>query len=147
MSAIPAQPVQIHIARTPGVCGGKPCVSGTRIRVQDIYVWHALQGQSVDEIVSKFPQLTHGGVYAALAYFWDNRAAMLAEMKAGDDLVESLKGRFPSKLRAKLGGRSDAGSVTGSRGAAAGTAARAGPRPPGGSGATRRASPAAKRVN
>ena len=47
-----------HIEVTPGVCGGKPQIAGTRIRVQDIYVWHETQGQSVDEIVSHFPQLT-----------------------------------------------------------------------------------------
>ena len=40
-----------HIAQSPDICGGKPCIAGTRIRVQDIYVWHELQSQSVDEIV------------------------------------------------------------------------------------------------
>jgi uncharacterized protein (DUF433 family) len=30
----------------PTVCGGKACIAGTRIRVQDIYVWHVLQGAS-----------------------------------------------------------------------------------------------------
>ena len=55
----------------PDVLGGKPCIAGTRIRVQDIYQWHELQGKSPDEIVSSFPQLTMADVYAALAYFWD----------------------------------------------------------------------------
>jgi uncharacterized protein (DUF433 family) len=100
----PAIQVRQHVTSTPGVCGGKPCVAGTRVRVQDVYVWHELQGQSVDEIVSKYPQLTHAGVYAALAYFWDNRAAMLEEIKRGDELAGELKRQFPSKLAAKLGG-------------------------------------------
>ena len=101
-----------HISRSPGVCGGKPCIAGSRIRVQDIYVWHELQGQSVDEIIAKFPQLTHADVYAALAHFWDNRQAILDEMKAGDEFVEELKARSVSKVETKLRGRGDADSVS-----------------------------------
>jgi uncharacterized protein (DUF433 family) len=101
-----------HISRAPGVFGGKPCIAGSRIRVQDIYVWHDLQGQSVDEIVTKFPQFTHADVYAALAHFWDNRQAILNEIKAGDEFVEELKARTPSKLQPKLRGRGDADPIS-----------------------------------
>jgi uncharacterized protein (DUF433 family) len=55
-----------HIEVTPGRCGGKPRIAGTRIHVQDIYVWHQLQGQSADEIVANFPHLTLADVYGAL---------------------------------------------------------------------------------
>lgn len=61
-----------HIEKKPGVCGGKACVTGIRIRVQDVYVWHELQGRSPDEIVTSFPQLTLADVPAALAYYWDH---------------------------------------------------------------------------
>jgi uncharacterized protein (DUF433 family) len=100
-----------HITQTPGVCGGKPCIAGSRIRVQDIYVWHELQSQSVDEIIAKFPQLTHADVYAALAYFWDNRQAILEEIKAGDQLIEELKRRMSSEAQSRLRGQSDADPV------------------------------------
>jgi len=49
---------KIHVTLTPGVCGGKPCIAGTRIRVLDIYVWNELQGMGPDEIIRDFPQLT-----------------------------------------------------------------------------------------
>ncbi|HEX5442744.1 MAG TPA: DUF433 domain-containing protein, partial [Pirellulales bacterium] len=62
-----------RIASNPGICGGKPCIAGSRIRVQDVYVWHELQGLSVDEIVSRYPQLSMADVYAALSYYWDHR--------------------------------------------------------------------------
>ena len=83
---------------TPGVCGGKPCIAGTRIRVQDVYAWHELQGRSPGEIVSAFPQLTLADVYAALAHFWDHRDEILAQMKQQDDAAEQSRGMFPSKL-------------------------------------------------
>ena len=87
-----------HITCTPGICGGKPCIAGTRIRVQDIYVWCELQGQSVDEIVTRFPVLSHADVYAAMAYLWDHRAEIVAEIAHADVLVEQAKARYPSKL-------------------------------------------------
>jgi len=91
-----------HVETKPGVCGGKPCIVGTRIRVQDIYVWHELVGKSPDEIVSDFPQLSLADVHAALAYYWDNRETIQQQMKDAEELVEGMKLRYPSKLREKL---------------------------------------------
>jgi uncharacterized protein (DUF433 family) len=93
----------LHITCNQDIFGGKPCIAGTRIRVQDIYVWHELQGQSADQIVNSFPQLTHSGVYAALAYFWDHRAEMLAEIAKGDELIEQMKRKYPSKISPSAG--------------------------------------------
>ena len=92
-----------HIAVDPAVFGGKPCVAGTRVRVLDVYVWHDLRGQSADEIVSRFPHLKHADVYAALAYFWDHRDAMLVDLERDDQLVDHMRQRFPSKLAATTG--------------------------------------------
>ena len=91
-----------HITSTPGVCGGKPCISGTRIRVTDIYVWHELQGQSPDQIVRDFPHLTLSDVYAALSYFWDNRERLLAQIEEERRVADQMKTQHPSKLADKL---------------------------------------------
>jgi len=91
-----------HIESRPDVCGGKPCIAGTRIRVQDIFVWHEMQGKTPDEIVSDFPQLNLADVHAALAYYWDHREEIHRQMKEADALVESMKRKYPSKLREKL---------------------------------------------
>ena len=88
--AIPAS-ARTSIESQPGVCGGKPCLAGTRIRVQDVFVWHELQGQSADEIVSRFPQLTMADVYAALAYYWDHHDEIQRDMQAESDLVTRLR--------------------------------------------------------
>ena len=103
-----------HITRTPGICGERPCIGGTRIRVQDVYVWHELMGQSPDEIVSTFPQLSLADVYAALAYFWDHQGEIEADLKEEDQLVKQLKSGQPSKLpsRLKLEGTSDPEQIT-----------------------------------
>jgi uncharacterized protein (DUF433 family) len=79
-----------HITCTPGVAGGKPCVAGTRIRVQDIVIRTEL-GESPDQIVQAYPQLTLGDIHAALAYYYDNRAAIDQQIREGEALAEQMK--------------------------------------------------------
>ncbi|HUT10379.1 MAG TPA: DUF433 domain-containing protein [Thermoguttaceae bacterium] len=93
-----------HIESKPGVCGGKPCIAGTRIRVQDIMVWHELQGLSADEIVSQFPQLTLADVHAALAYYHDHREEIRRQMKDAESLVKAMIKDIPPQLPQKLAG-------------------------------------------
>jgi uncharacterized protein (DUF433 family) len=78
-----------HIELTPGTCGGKPRIAGTRIRVQDIVLWTE-QGQSVDQIITDYPQLTHADVYAALAYYHDNRPLIERQIREAEALVEKM---------------------------------------------------------
>lgn len=95
-----------HIESRPGKCGGKPCIAGTRVRVWDVYVLHELQGHSADEVVEAFPEITLADVYAALAYYFDHKAEIDAQMKADDEFVEALiQSTGPGPLARKLGGR------------------------------------------
>lgn len=89
-----------HVEVSPGTCGGKPRVAGTRIRVQDIAVWHERMGLAADEIVSRYPQLTLASTYAALAYYHDHREEIDAQMEQGRQLVEAARRAHPSKLPA-----------------------------------------------
>jgi uncharacterized protein (DUF433 family) len=91
-----------HVEITPGICGGKPRIAGSRIRVQDIVIWHDRMGLSADEIVSRYPHIPLAGVYAALAYYHDHRQAIDADMESGRALVEEMRRLYPSKLHAKL---------------------------------------------
>ena len=100
-----AEPTVVaHIESKPGVCGGKPCIAGTRIRVQDIWTWHELQGLTPEEIVTQFPQLSLADVHAALTYYHDHREEIQRQMKEAKDLVNTLRAANPSPLRAKLSG-------------------------------------------
>jgi uncharacterized protein (DUF433 family) len=91
-------PPSAHIEVTPGVCGGKPCITNTRIRVQDIVIYYDRFGQSAEEIVNRYPQLSLADVYAALAYYFDHREAMDAQMRQGLAVIEEARRLFPSKL-------------------------------------------------
>ncbi|MBI2479449.1 MAG: DUF433 domain-containing protein [Planctomycetia bacterium] len=91
-----------RIVDKPEVCGGRACIAGTRIRAQDIYVRHELQGVSADEIVSRFPRITMADVYAAPAYFWDHRDEILRQMREETAFVEQMKQKHPSPLQQEL---------------------------------------------
>ena len=59
-----------HITATPGILGGKPCLSGTRISVEVILETVA-SGASVADIVREFPQLSTEAVQEAIQYAID----------------------------------------------------------------------------
>ena len=56
-----------RISADPRVCGGRPVVAGTRVRVSDVLEMLA-GGASAAEIVADFPYLTEDDVRAVLAY-------------------------------------------------------------------------------
>lgn len=99
---LPNPPASSHIEVAAGVCGGRPCIRGTRIRVQDVVVWHERLNWSADEICSKHPQVTLADVYAALTYYHDHRAEIDRQMEEGRERVEQLRVQHPSKIPGKL---------------------------------------------
>lgn len=53
-----------------GKRGGKPCIRGLRITVQDVLGWLAV-GMTVPDIIADYPELTSEDIYACLAYAAD----------------------------------------------------------------------------
>lgn len=51
----------------PGKKGGKPCIRGMRISVEDVLRWLA-SGMSTEDIVKDFPELSKEDIYAALEF-------------------------------------------------------------------------------
>lgn len=92
-----------HIEMRPSaIHGQKACVAGTRISVQDIYVWHELMGKSPDQIVSEYPFLTLAQVHSALAYYFDHAKEIREQVQRGREEAVKIKQSNPPKLTAKL---------------------------------------------
>jgi uncharacterized protein (DUF433 family) len=96
------EPVHPRITRTPGVCGGRACIAGHRVRVLDIVVWHEHLGMSADDIVSQVPTITLADVHAALAYYFDHIAEIQEEMRTERAFAEEFRKSHPSLVEAKL---------------------------------------------
>jgi uncharacterized protein (DUF433 family) len=56
-----------RISIDPAVCGGRPCVRGTRIWVSLVLDLLAA-GMTEKEVRAEYPQLTHEDILAAIAY-------------------------------------------------------------------------------
>ena len=56
-----------RITIDPQVCGGKPCVKGTRIWVSLILDFLA-DGMREEDLLVEYPQLIHEDVLSAIAY-------------------------------------------------------------------------------
>jgi uncharacterized protein (DUF433 family) len=71
------------IVSTPGTCGDRPRIEGSRITVQYI-VNESKAGVTPEEIVTDKPHLTLASVYSALAYYYANKGALDTEFAAYD---------------------------------------------------------------
>lgn len=93
--------LSLHLEITPEVAGGKPCIAGHHITVQNIVIWHERLGRTADEITAEH-NLTLAEVYAALAYYFDHQAEIDRSIKADEAFVAALRQQTPSHLQSKL---------------------------------------------
>ena len=87
------------LVKTPGTCGGRIRIDGTRITVHRIATLYK-QGQTAEDIARTYPHLSLGQVYTALAYFHTNRDEIEAELAALDKQYDELGGESPPRGKA-----------------------------------------------
>ena len=80
-----------HVTQTPGVCGGRPVVRGTRIPVKALVGYYRMS-YTLTEILEGFPGLTAAQLHDALSYYYDHQAEIDADMEA--DELPALLERF-----------------------------------------------------
>jgi uncharacterized protein (DUF433 family) len=78
-----------HVVKTTGVCGGRARIEGTRIRVYNVAFLYKDAGTD-DKIREAYPDLTPAQIHAALAYYFDNREEIDAELAEDESWAESL---------------------------------------------------------
>lgn len=96
-----AKSLDQRIVQTPDICGGKPRITGHRITVQNIAVWHDRLRWSADEISSEY-DLELADIYAALAYHFAHREEVDQSIQEGRAFTKELQRKTPSKLAKKL---------------------------------------------
>ena len=91
ISNLLAQPTT-YIEARPGVQGGAPCIRGTRIPVWVLAAMHK-QGDTADDILEAYPNLSAAQVHAALAYYYEQRVAIDATIAAQNAQHDRIRGR------------------------------------------------------
>ena len=90
-----------HIEHDPGIRGGRARVAGTRITVHDIVIMNVYMGQPLEQIAGKY-QLLPAAAHAAMAYYFDNKQQIDADIAADDAYFEAFKQKNPSRLQERL---------------------------------------------
>lgn len=103
-----AQPQYIEI-RKNRAGQDRPYLVGTRVRVQDIVIYHERFGQSAEEIARSLPHLTIAQVHAALAYYFEDREAIWVCLNEDAEAVDDLK---PTVSPPKEGATADGAEVS-----------------------------------
>lgn len=56
-----------RIVSDPKICGGEPCIKGTRVPVH-IILSHLAAGETYEQVLENFPRLKLEDIYACLEY-------------------------------------------------------------------------------
>ena len=78
-----------NIISDPNIRNGQAIVAGSGVRVTDLIASHLYRGHSADELATQF-NLTLGQVYAALAYYYQNKAKLDEEMRTQAETAAQL---------------------------------------------------------
>jgi uncharacterized protein (DUF433 family) len=81
------------IVQTPEIRGGRPRIAGTGITVMRIAGWYQM-GFTPEDIARKYKHLSLAQIYAALAYYHANKAAIDADIAAEEAEVEELEHQY-----------------------------------------------------
>lgn len=84
-----------------------PTIAGTTMKVIELVLPHLAYGWSAEELRFQFPTLSLGQIHSALAYYWDHRSELDADierrLKSMDALRTSL-GEPPLVAKLKSAG-------------------------------------------
>ena len=78
------------ISTDPNVRNGRACIAGTSVEVSVIVIAKIIQGLEPDEIAADY-NLSLPQVYAALAYYYDNKQTIDASINERQQLAQKMK--------------------------------------------------------
>lgn len=82
---------------------GIPIISGTTMKVVELVMAQMAYGWSPEELYFQHPYLTLGQIHSALAYYWDHKEELDADIERRWQYAEEARRKAgPSPLVAKL---------------------------------------------
>ncbi len=106
MAVEPNQPQVEHpyVTRNAEVCGGKPVIGGTRIKVAQIALEYDHLAWAPDEILQAHPHLTLAQIHDALSYYYENADEIRSDLRADEDIVTAIQRQHQGSSIEHLGG-------------------------------------------
>jgi uncharacterized protein (DUF433 family) len=80
-----------------------PIVSGTSTKVVEIVIDHIAWGWDAQQIQRQYPYLSLGQIHSALAYYYDHKPELDAEIDRREELAAKMKAQYgPGPISEKL---------------------------------------------
>jgi uncharacterized protein (DUF433 family) len=80
-----------------------PLIDGTTMKVVELVTSQQAYGWSAEELHFQFPYLSLGQIHSALAYYWDHKEELDADIERRLAKVDALQQQMPEPaLRARL---------------------------------------------
>jgi uncharacterized protein (DUF433 family) len=80
-----------------------PIIAGTTMKVVELVTSHLVYGWSPEELHFQYPHIALSKIYSALAYYWDHKQEIDADMQHRLEFAEQMRqNASPSPLQAKL---------------------------------------------
>jgi len=70
---------------------GVPLIGDTTMKVVELVMAQKAYGWSPEELHFQHPQLTMSQIHSALAYYWENKAALDADIERRGEYAEQLR--------------------------------------------------------
>ena len=82
---------------------GIPVIEGTTIKVVELVMAQKAHGWSPEELHFQHPSLSMSQIHSALAYYWEHKEALDADIERREQYAESLRQEAgPSSLASRL---------------------------------------------
>ncbi len=83
-----------------------PFIAGTRMKVVELSTSYKVYGWSPEELGFQYPHLTMSQIHSALAYYWDHKEEIDADIKERAQYAEQLQREagespFAARMRAQ----------------------------------------------
>lgn len=78
------------ISTDPQIRSGRPCIAGTSLEVSVIVIAKIVQGLEADDIAADY-EISLSQVYAALAYYYENKQVVDASISERHQLAQKMK--------------------------------------------------------
>jgi len=81
-----------------------PVIEGTSMKIVELITSVKAYGWNPEELLENYPHLTLSKIYSALAYYWDNKEEIDADIERREQYAEQLEQEagespFAAKLR------------------------------------------------
>ncbi len=78
-----------------------PIIEGTTMKVVELITSHQAYGWSPEELHFQYPHIALGKISSALAYYWDHREVLDADIQQRLEHAEKLRQSAPSSRMAQ----------------------------------------------